>query len=151
MNQVCAFCHPHKAFQIWSTVSRCGKKHGYQIFHRDLLKPNSKYFQRFHLLRLAQLLPVIRLSRRRPRRMTEQSLAGGTRGQTGDNPHSAVPGHCCELQRSHESRDPVPPELERNSGLPNFILRVLLASLQHSFALPLASMHVEGWTTSTRR
>lgn len=62
LNQVYVFCHLHKAFQIWSTVSRSGKKHSYQIFHRDLLRPNSKYFQRFHLLCLTQLLPMLRLS-----------------------------------------------------------------------------------------
>lgn len=101
MHQVCAFYHPHKAFPIWSTVSRCGKKHSYQIFHRDLLKPNSKYFQRFHLLRLAQLLPVIRLSIHRPHRMTEQSLAGCTRGQTRGNLCSIVPGRYFELRQRY--------------------------------------------------
>ena len=101
LNQVCAFCHPYKAFQIWSTIPRCGKKHGYQIFHRDLLKPNSKYFQRFHLCHLAQLLPVIRLSMHRPHRMTEQSLAGCTKGQTRGNPRSIVPGRYFELQQCY--------------------------------------------------
>lgn len=102
LNQVCAFCRPHKAFQVWSTVSRHGKNHSYQISHRGLLKPNSKYFQRFHLLRLAQLLPMIRLSIHRPLRMTEQSLAGGTRGQNWSNPCSVVPGRSFELQRCSE-------------------------------------------------
>lgn len=99
LNWVCAFCHPHKAFQVWSTVSRHGKKHSYQISHRGLLKPNSKYFQRFHLLRLAQLLPMIRLSIHRAHRMTEESLTGGTRGQNWGNPCSAVPGCYLEPQQ----------------------------------------------------
>lgn len=80
LNQVYVFCHLHKAFQIWSTVSRSGKKHSYQIFHRDLLRPNSKYFQRFHLLCLTQLLPMLRLSIHRTHRVAEQSPAGCTSG-----------------------------------------------------------------------
>lgn len=153
LNQVCAFWHPHKAFQIWFPVARRGKNHGYQIIHRDLQKPNSKYFQRFRLLRLAQLLPIIRLSIHHSQRMTEQSLAGCTRGQT-----RGYPLWCCPwalqwaAEMRHigtESRKPVPPELECNSGLPNVIVLVLLASFQHSFSLPLAWMYVENWTTST--
>lgn len=99
LNQVCAFCHAHKALQVYLTASRHGKKHSYQISHRGLLKPNSKCFQRFHLLRLAQLLPMIRLSIHHPHRMTEQSLAGGTRGQNWGNPCSVVPGCYFEPQR----------------------------------------------------